>query len=115
MARLAQPALEFKEHGTVVQAVGRVRPFTRPREVLTFQMAELPGVRYDAEFRTLAEARRYFDIPARRDRRRDERAGRVLALRRDGLPQARVAEIVGVSERTVRNIERREDRKQSIS
>jgi hypothetical protein len=44
IARLAQPTLEFKEHGVVVQAVGRVRPFTRPREVITFQMAELPGV-----------------------------------------------------------------------
>jgi hypothetical protein len=106
-AQLAQPALEFKEHYAVVQAVGRVRPFTRPREVITFQMAELPGAAYDAEFRTLAEARRFFGVPAGGERRRRGRAEEVRSLRAGGLTQAEVARRLGVSERTVRRDERR--------
>jgi hypothetical protein len=106
VARLAQPALEFQEHHTVIQAVGRVRPFTRPREVITFQMAELPGVVYDAEFATLAEARRFFGIPSRRERRKADLAARIGALRGAGLSQAETARLVGVSERTVRNYEK---------
>jgi hypothetical protein len=106
VARLAQPALEFKEHGVVVQAVGRVRPFTRPREVVTFQMADLPGVRYDAEFRTLAEARRHFGVATGRARRTAARAARVASLRAAGHSQAEVALMLGVTERTVRNYEK---------
>ena len=66
IARLAQPALEFKEHGVVVQAVGRVRPFTLPREVITFQMGELPGVSFTAEFNNLEQARRHFGVSSAR-------------------------------------------------
>ncbi len=106
VARLAQPALELQEHAAVVQAVGRVRPFTRPREVVTFQMAELPGVAYDAEFRTLAEARRHFGVPTRRASRAADLAGRVRALRLRGLTQAEAAAELGVSTRTVRRHER---------
>jgi hypothetical protein len=114
VARLAQVALEYKEHGVVVQAVGRVRPFTRLREVFTFQMAELPGVTYDAEFRTLDEARRYFEVPGARERRAAERAARIEALTRGGCSRAEVAAALGVTERTVRNYERKEARKISI-
>jgi hypothetical protein len=116
VARLAQPALEYKEHGVVVQAVGRVRPFTRPREVVTFQMAELPGVTYDAEFRTLAEARRHFGIPSGRQRTTEARAVAVSDLRSRGLSQAEVARRLGVSERTVRIYEKKEaGKKPSLS
>jgi hypothetical protein len=114
VARLAQPALEFKEHGVVVQAVGRVRPFTRPREIVTFQMGQLPGVTYDAEFHTLNEARRFFEVASGRERRTAERATLVAALRAEGLSQAEVASRIGVTERTVRNYESKEDRKNSI-
>jgi len=114
IARLAQPAFEFKEHGVVVQAVGRVRPFTRPREVITFQMGALPGVHYDAEFRTLDEARRAFGVASHRERQVEDRASRIAGLRRDGVTQADVAAILGISERTVRNYETKEDRKPTI-
>jgi DNA-binding XRE family transcriptional regulator len=104
-ARLVQPALETKEHGVVIQAVGRVRPFTRPREIITFQMGALPGVGYDAEFDVLAEARDFFGVPAGRERRRDEMTAKILALRGRGYTQVRVAEVLGISVRTVRNHE----------
>jgi hypothetical protein len=105
VAWLAQSALEFKEHAAVVRAVGRVRPFTRPREVVTFQMANLPGVTYDAEFRNLAEARRFFAVPPGGQLRRSIRAAQAAALRQSGLTQEETARRLGVSMRTVRNYE----------
>ena len=41
--RLAQYALDQQELDVVLQAVGRVRPYTRPREVVTFQCAGAPA------------------------------------------------------------------------
>jgi hypothetical protein len=114
VAALAQPALEFQEHSVVMQAVGRVRPFTRPREVITFQMADLPGVHYGAEFCTLAEARRFFQIASRRERRGMDLATQIAALRAAGKVQIDVASSLGISVRTVRNYERREGRQKSI-
>jgi hypothetical protein len=114
VAWLAQSALEFKEHAAVVQAVGRVRPFTCPREVVTFQMAALPGVTYDAEFRTLAEARRFFAIPPGGRLKKSFRAAQAVALRRSGLTQEETARRLGVSVRTVRNYEKNQDRQKTI-
>jgi hypothetical protein len=114
VAWLVQPALEFQEHHVVTQAVGRVRPFTLPREVFTFQMGQLPGVQYDAEFTTLAEARRFFGIASRRVQQKAELEAQIAFLRGSGKTQADVARLLGVSERTVRNYERKEDRQNSI-
>jgi DNA-binding NarL/FixJ family response regulator len=90
----------------VVQAVGRVRPFTRPREVITFQMAQLPGVTYDTEFATLGEAREFFAVASRRQQKQADLAARVAELRCQGLSQAETAARLGVTERTVRNYEK---------
>src|SRR5262249_16773872 len=106
-APLVQPALEFQEHNVVIQAVGRVRPFTRPREVITFQMPELPGVVYDAEFQTLAQARHFFEVASRREQKRNDLAKRIAALRQEGLSQVETARRIGVSEKTIRNYEKR--------
>jgi hypothetical protein len=43
VARLAQAALEHQEHDVVVQAVGRVRPFTRPGRSSPFRWRCCPG------------------------------------------------------------------------
>jgi hypothetical protein len=110
IAPLAQPALEQQEHHVVVQAVGRVRPFTRPREVITFQMGALPGVAYDAEFRTLGEARRAFGILSRREQKAADLADKIAVLRGGHKSQVEVAKALGISVRTVRNYERKEDR-----
>jgi hypothetical protein len=114
VARLVQPALEFREANVVVQAVGRVRPFTRPREVFTFQMGDLPGIEYDAEFNSLAEGRRYFEIPNELERGSTDRANRIAALRRQGYTQAETAQLLGLSERTVRTYDKSGGRQFSL-
>jgi hypothetical protein len=110
VARMAQAALEQQEHHVVVQAVGRVRPFTRPREVITFQMGTLPGVTYDAEFQSLEEARHAFGILSHREQKTAALAAQITAMRASNKSQVEVARMLGVSERTVRNYERKEDR-----
>jgi hypothetical protein len=58
-------------------------------------MAVLPGVTYDAEFRTLAQARSFFGIPGRRERKVEALAARIAALRRDGKSQAEIGTFSG--------------------
>ena len=115
LAPLTQPTLEFKEGGVVLQAVGRVRPFSRPREIWTFQMGCLPGVKFDHEFRSLAEARKFLSIPTRREREQMVLASRISDLRRQGHSQAQTAELVGKTVKTIRNYERKENRKSTMS
>jgi hypothetical protein len=107
LAALVQPALEFLEHSTVVQAAGRVRPFTRPREVITFQNAELPGVVYDQEFLALDQMRQFFGVASGRETNQADIKRRIVELRAQGKTQVETAEILGVTERTVRNHENR--------
>lgn len=110
MHQLAQLALDFEELDVVLQALGRGRPFTRPREVITLQCGQLPGVRYTKEFNTLAEARSYFRVRPQRERKKDELARRIAETRAAGLTQVETAARIGVSVRTVRAYEKREDR-----
>src|SRR5262249_9865638 len=49
---LAQLALDQQEMDVVLQAVGRVRPYTEAREILTFQLGAHPLGAYDREFAT---------------------------------------------------------------
>jgi hypothetical protein len=107
VARHAEAARRFLEDDVVLQAVGRVRPFTRPREVITFQMSALPGVAYDAEFANLAGLRKHLGLPTRRQAELAGRVHAVAALRAEGLTQADVATRLGLTSRTVRSLERR--------
>jgi hypothetical protein len=70
IARLAQLALEQQEMDVVLQAVGRVRPYTKPREIITFQCAAHPQLPYTQEFNSLPEARAYFGIASTRERQK---------------------------------------------
>lgn len=108
VARLARLALGQQEMDVVVQAVGRVRPYTRPREVVTFQCSARPDGDYDREFDTLAEAREFFGIPTLRTRRRNETAAHVRSERDRGATQVVAAESLGVSLRTVKRYWRSE-------
>jgi hypothetical protein len=99
---LARWTLEQKEADVVVQAVGRVRPFTRPREVITFQLDDLPDVRYTHDFRSLAEARAWFGLATRRRATADAKAAEARRLRALGLSIGRVAEEMGVSASAVK-------------
>jgi len=98
--RIADLARKELEDDVVVQAVGRVRPFTKPREIVTFQCAELPGV--DREFTSLAEVRRFFGVASRREAKRDATAAAVAAAKEEGITRKEAARRIGVSPRTVR-------------
>jgi DNA-binding NarL/FixJ family response regulator len=86
-----------KEADVVVQAVGRVRPFTRPREVITMHMGELPGVRYHLEFRNLSKARAFFDVPTASEAALMTKVEQVARLRAMGHSQKAIAIKMNVS------------------
>jgi hypothetical protein len=95
-------ALNQQEMDIVLQAVGRVRPYTSPREVITFQCAAHPGMPYTQEFNTLDEARAFFNIPTRRDHSRKENSRKVQEAREKCLSQRQTAAEFGLSLRTVK-------------
>ena len=99
--RLAQFALDQQEMDVVLQAVGRVRPYTRPREVVTFQCADHPQLDFDREFDSIEEAREFFAFPTRRERERDRNADRVRAARQAGMTQRAVAAALRLGRSTV--------------
>jgi len=99
---LAQHALHLQEMGTVLQAVGRVRPYTKPREVITFQCAGHPDFEYTKEFTSISEARQNFDIPGRRSAQTAELCSMVQDARAKGMKQSDAAAQLGVSTRTIK-------------
>lgn len=102
LSSVVQWTLEQKEADVVVQAAGRVRPFTQPREVITFQIGELPGVRHTHHFTSLEQARAYFEIPARKAAQIAQRAHDVRQFQSQGLSLRQIAEKLGVSRETVK-------------
>lgn len=102
LPRLAVWTHEQKEADVVLQAVGRVRPFTRPRQVITFQAGMLPGVRYAHEWVSLAQARAHFAIPTRRRYEADASSIEIRRLRGLGLGLRAIGERMGVSLSTVK-------------
>jgi hypothetical protein len=99
---LAQYALDHQEMDTVLQAVGRVRPYTRPREIITFQCADHPALEYTTEFSSVGEARAYFGISCRRSGRKCEMRSKVQAARAKGLKQQEAADQLKVSLATIK-------------
>ena len=85
----------------MIQAVGRVRFAIRPREVITFQCGELPGVVLTAEFSNLQEARQHFALlsGSEFDRRSQERE--IRRLQGEGLTVKEIAQRLELSERSV--------------
>lgn len=101
LPEVAQWALDQKEADVVVQAVGRVRPFTRPREVVTFHAGAIPGVSFDLVFDSLGKARNFFGIRSRRVMDRDGRAAQARMLRLEGLSLHEIKDRIGVSRSSV--------------
>ena len=99
---LAQHALDHLEMDTVLQAVGRVRPYTKPREVITFQCAGHPDLEYTREFTSLGEARKHFDILGSRSAKTAELGSQIQEARRNGMKQREVALQLGVCTRTIK-------------
>jgi hypothetical protein len=98
--RIADLARRELEDDVVLQAIGRVRLFTKPREIVTIQCAEFQDV--TREFTSLAETRRFFGLSSRRESKRDATALAVAAAREDGITKKEAARRIGVSPRTVR-------------
>lgn len=94
----------YRQHETnvVVQAVGRARFATRPREVVTFQCSEMPGVQLTREFHSLREARDFFGLATGSEFDRLRQQIEAERLRAEGLTVGAIAQRLGVSVRTVR-------------
>ncbi|MFH2064728.1 MAG: hypothetical protein ABIK15_05995 [Pseudomonadota bacterium] len=99
---LAQMALDQMEMDTVIQAVGRVRPYTKPREIITFQCAGHPQLEYTEEFNSIAEARQFFDILSCRKLNQSDNRAKIQLGMREGLTQAETAAKLDLSIRTVK-------------
>jgi hypothetical protein len=90
------------EADVIVQAVGRVRPFTRPREVITFHVGDLPGVSYTRDFHTLSQAREFFGLPTPSAAEQLSRSEKIQRYRAQGHTHKRIANELGVSLSTVK-------------
>jgi hypothetical protein len=100
--QLAPLALEQQEMDVVLQAVGRVRPYTKPREIITFQCAAHPQLAYTVEFNSLAEARGFFNVPSSREAQKAGTTYLVQAAKKAGLTQQKAANRLNISLRTVK-------------
>ena len=112
--RIARAYHHQLEAMKVIQAVGRVRFATRPREVITFQCGELPGVVLTAEFSNLQEARQHFALLSGSEFDRQLQEREIRRLQDEGLTVKEISQRLEVSERTVyyrlRAARSREDR-----
>lgn len=98
---LGQQVLQQEELGAVMQTVGRVRPFTKPREIITFQCGLIPGVVYDQEFTSLEDVRRYFGIKTARTMADMDRYTQVQSLKAQGYTQRDISSVLNISRSTV--------------
>jgi hypothetical protein len=99
---LAPLALSQQELDVVLQAVGRVRPYTQSREIITFQCAGHPQLPFEAEFNSIAEAREFFGIDSSRHRKKLDRIKQIRLEKEAGSTQIEAASKIGISLRTVK-------------
>ena len=102
IAMLANPMLQTLEMGTVIQTVGRVRPFTNTREIITYQNDCIEGLPYTAEFDNLTGIREYFGLNTQLKNRIESTTCNVQRLKKQGLKQSDIAAALNISVRTVR-------------
>jgi hypothetical protein len=100
--RLAQLSLNQQEMDVVLQAAGRVRPYTKPREVITFQCSDHPSLTYTREFHNLGEARSFFSIPSRSEFKSQTTRQRVKEAKQQGMTQREASVKLGLSIRTIK-------------
>jgi len=73
------------ERRVVLQAIGRVRPFTTPAEIILFQCDDLsPELGSVEEFGSLAQARRLLQVPTLAQLKRTTLGETVRARRHGG-------------------------------
>jgi hypothetical protein len=84
-ARRAEATHRMIERHVVLQAIGRVRPFTSPAEVISFQCDELSAELGSIdEFTSLAAARRALHVPTLGQMRRAARGERIRVRQNGG-------------------------------
>jgi hypothetical protein len=95
--------LEFLETNTVLQAIGRVRPFTKPREIITFQIpiVDTQMIKPNETFHSIAAARDFFDIETARQGKANETAKIVKKATSRGMTVLEITERYGISKSTV--------------
>jgi hypothetical protein len=100
-ARRAEATHHMIERHVVLQAVGRVRPFTTPAEVILFQCDDLTGELGSIdEFASLGVARRVLDVPTLARMKRAA-LGEIIRARRNAGERLRaIAADLGISPST---------------
>ena len=100
-AGLAGPTFEMLERRVVLQAVGRVRPFTSPADVILFQADDFSRELGDVEtHRTLGMARSAWGVPLLSQMQTASLGDRMRPMRQAGSSFAAIAEAFGVSKST---------------
>lgn len=85
----------------ILQAVGRVRFYTKPREVIFFTTHDIrPYVGDVTEFQTLAAARLALEVPRAKDLRHAFLLENLLKLGSDGMSMREAANQLGISKST---------------
>jgi hypothetical protein len=101
-ARRAQAVLDMIERRVVLQAVGRVRPFTSPATVVLFQQDDLSDVLGDVEtYDRLSQFRDALWIPTGAEMRRAALGDRLRSDHCDGVSYRSIAEKHGLPLSTV--------------
>jgi hypothetical protein len=100
-ARRAEATHRMIERRVVLQAIGRVRPFTSPAEVILFQCddlaAELGSIE---EFPSLGAARRSLGVPRLRQMKRAALGETIRTRQNDGESLRAIAAALGISPST---------------
>ncbi len=100
-AWVANLYLRRLEVDPVIQAVGRVRFLTQPREIVTFQMADLSAeLGAVEEVKSVAALRTAFRLPEPKALDTAIACARIQALRDEGLSVAQAGERIGISRST---------------
>ena len=89
------------ERRVVLQAIGRVRPFTTRAEIILFQCDDLsPELGSIEEFGSLAQARRQLQVPTLAQLKRTARGETVRARQNDGESLRTIAADLGIAPST---------------
>lgn len=100
-ARLGNTVLRRLEVDPVIQAAGRVRFLTRPREVVFFQMNDIAAeVGECRDVSSLAELREILGVVSGPELGTRIQGQELLALREQGVPMTEAARRLGLSRRT---------------
>ena len=102
--RLARGYLQMLELDPVIQAIGRVRPFTRPRRVIVSQMNDLSALGPVKEVRSYKEILEIFGVQDIFKKKIEDRNKTVHGLRSKGMTIREIAATTGMSKSNIGRI-----------